>query len=342
MIRVGIAGIGFMGMVHYLNWQKIAGVKIVAIATRSEAKRAGDWTSIKGNFGPPGAMMDLSGIDVYESVDDMIAADNIDLIDVALPPSMHAAASIAALNGGKHVFCEKPLALETGECDAIRAAMEKSGKQLLVGHVLPFFPEYAWALREIRSGKHGELLGGSFQRVIADPAWLANFWSATQVGGPLFDLHVHDVHFIRLVFGMPVDVVTRGAIKEGLPKFWHSLFQFEASNVHVHATSGVIAQQNRPFLHGFEIQLERATLKFEFAVTGDEAAYTCVPTLLTNDGQLEQPDLGDGDPMLAFEAELQHVANVISGKAESDFLDSQLARDAIEICQMQLRAIQRL
>ena len=60
MIRVGIAGIGFMGLVHYLTYPKLRGVKVTAISTRSAKRRAGDWTDIQGNFGPRGTEMDLS------------------------------------------------------------------------------------------------------------------------------------------------------------------------------------------------------------------------------------------------------------------------------------------
>ncbi len=67
MLRIGIAGIGFMGMIHYLAAQRAAGVKVVAIQSRDSQKRAGDWRGIRGNFGPPGAVMDLSGVHCHET-----------------------------------------------------------------------------------------------------------------------------------------------------------------------------------------------------------------------------------------------------------------------------------
>ena len=54
MIRVGIAGIGFMGMIHYLAYQKFKGVKVAAICETDRTRLAGDWRTIKGNFGPQG------------------------------------------------------------------------------------------------------------------------------------------------------------------------------------------------------------------------------------------------------------------------------------------------
>jgi hypothetical protein len=156
-------------------------------------------------------------------------------------------------------------------------------------------------------------------------------------------LHIHDAHFIRLAFGMPTGATTRGSRRNGLPEYWHSLFEFDDNSddsLAVQATSGAISQQGRPFLHGFEIHLEQATLVFEFAVMktesgDDEARYLCPPTLFDAEGNAQRVDLGDGDPMNAFHAELEHVTQVIEGKAQPDVLACQLARDAIEICRMQ-------
>jgi len=62
MVRVGIAGIGFMGMIHYLAYEKVRGARVVAVQSSSAKKRSGDWRGIQGNFGPPGRRMDLGKI----------------------------------------------------------------------------------------------------------------------------------------------------------------------------------------------------------------------------------------------------------------------------------------
>ncbi|MCH2115115.1 MAG: Gfo/Idh/MocA family oxidoreductase [Pirellulales bacterium] len=340
MTRVGIIGVGFMGMVHYLTYQKLVGAEVVALCDCDTKKLEGDWTGIQGNFGPPGEHMDLSKVTTYESADDLIADPNVDLVDITLPPAAHSGVAIAALGSGKHVFCEKPMAMTVGDCDRMAAAAKQASRKLMIGHVLPFLPEYAWALREIRSGAHGRPIGGSFKRVISDPAWLENYWDATAVGGPLLDLHVHDAHFIRLAFGMPKTVASRGSQRNGLPEHWHSLFGYDKPEVTVQVTGGTIRQAGRPFLHGFEIHLERATLVFEFAVIknadgSDEGRYLCPPTLLNPQGVAQQVEMGDGDPMNAFYAELGHATQVVQGVAEPDMLACDLARDAIEICRLQ-------
>ena len=62
MIRVGILGIGFMGWIHYLAYQRIRGIKMTAFAESDPKKLRGDWRDIKGNFGPPGEKVDMKGL----------------------------------------------------------------------------------------------------------------------------------------------------------------------------------------------------------------------------------------------------------------------------------------
>lgn len=338
MLRIGIAGLGFMGMVHYLNYQRTRGVQVTAIATPEPERRAGDWRAIKGNFGPPGTQMDLAGIATFESVDEMIASTEIDAVDITLPPSLHAEAAVKALAAGKHVFCEKPIAMTAADGRKMVKAAQKAGKQLLVGHVLPFFPEYAWALKIIASKEYGEVIGGAFRRVISDPTWLPNYWSAEKVGGPMLDLHIHDAHFIRLVYGRPSSLSTIGRTRNDLPEFWHTQFRFDSGAV-VEATSGTIAQQGRPFDHGFEIHLEDATLVFEFAVLGETGRYLCPPTVLDSTGSAKEAPLDGGDPMDAFAAELNEVTRSLSTGETSRALGAELALDAVEMCHAQTKSL---
>ena len=210
MINVGITGIGFMGWIHYLAYQKTPGAQVTAICTRNEAKRNGDWTSIQGNFGPPGEQVDVSDWSCYSDINDLLDDESIDLIDICLPPDLHADIAKRALQAGKHVLIEKPMALTAQECEEIVAVAEENSRQAMVAHVLPFFQEYTYLRNAVSSGEYGKLLGGHFNRVISDPLWLGkDFWDESKLGGPLIDLHVHDAHLIRYLFGMPTSVSTR-------------------------------------------------------------------------------------------------------------------------------------
>jgi predicted dehydrogenase len=338
-LKVGIVGIGFMGWIHWLAWKQVDGVEVVAIASRDQKKRAGDWTSIKGNFGPPGEQVDLDSIEVYDSVESLLANESVDIVDICLPPAMHRDAICAVAAAGKKIFCEKPLALNLGDCDDALAACERYKAKLFVGHVLPFFTEFKFAADRIASGEFGKLLGGNFKRVISDPFWLPDFYDRNKVGGPLLDLHVHDAHLIRWLFGMPISVYSGGRLRDGVPEFCNSIFRFADPDLTVLATSGVVRQQGRPFNHGFEIHLEKATLVFEFAAHADHAE-TMELKILKEDGSVERPaDLGDPDPLYAFVREMQELVASIENDEESHVLSGKIARDAIAICEAEEQSL---
>src|ERR1035438_6074466 len=147
MIRIGIVGVGFMGMIHFLGSRKLKDARVEAICSRDETKLAGDWRSIQGNFGPRGEMMDLSGIKKYRDLDELLADKDIDMIDVCNPTHLHPETAIKALQAGKHVLVEKAIALDPKEADAMLDAARKAKRLLLVAHVLPFFPEFALCAR---------------------------------------------------------------------------------------------------------------------------------------------------------------------------------------------------
>ena len=203
MIRVGLVGVGFMGMTHYLAYEKIRGVRVTAVCETDPKRRGGDWRTIQGNFGPRGEATDLSGIAQYAELHELLADADVDMVDICLPTALHPAAAVAALAAGKHVFCEKPIALTPADARRMAAAAAAAGKILQIGHVLPFVPEYRFAYQAIAAGKYGKLLGGHFKRIISEPAWMPGYFDPAKFGGPMLDLHVHDAHFIRLACGMP-------------------------------------------------------------------------------------------------------------------------------------------
>ena len=97
----------------------------------------------------------------YRDFDALLADPNVDLVDLCVPNDAHGRMAIQALQAGKNVLVEKPIALNLAEADSMLAAAAAAGKQLLVGHVLPFFPEFAFALEAVQSGRYGALARGS-------------------------------------------------------------------------------------------------------------------------------------------------------------------------------------
>jgi len=212
------------------------------------------------------------------------------------------------------------------------AAAKKAGKLLMVAHVLPFFPEFAFAAQALRGGKHGKLLGGHFKRVISKPEWSADIGDASKTGGPAVDLHIHDTHFIGLVAGVPKSVFATGTIEQGAVTYLTTSYLYGSGGPAITCSSGAIAMKAREFVHGYEIYLEKATLVYESG--------TCPLTVLHADGRVEKPTLAGGDDATAaFTLELQAAVDGVVAEKEPDLLSGKLARDALDLCHKECESV---
>ena len=332
MIRIGIVGIGFMGRIHYLASQKLRGAKVGAVCSRDPAKLAGDWRNTRGNFGPDPGQVDLSAVKKYANVADLFADPDIDLIDICTVTDQHAPLALQALKAGKHVLVEKAIALTTADADAMVAAARNAGRLLMVAHVLPFFPEFKFAAEAIRGGCHGKLLGAHFKRIIAKPNWSADIGDAAKTGGPAVDLHIHDTHFIGLVCGVPKQVFSVGTIEKDAVTYLSTSYLYGPGGPAVTCSSGAVCMSGRPFAHGYEIYLEKASLIYDSGGTP--------LTLLTADGKSSQPPLlGSGDALSAFTDEIQAAVDGAAAGNEPDLLRGQLARDALVLCHRECESV---
>jgi len=335
-VKVAIVGVGFMGWIHYLAYQKCEAAELVAFCSRDPKKRSGDWRGIQGNFGPPGEVVDVSALAAFESLDELLADPSIDLVDICLPPHLHVEAVSKALAAGKYVICEKPLAL-TGEAAASLVA-EASGR-LMVAHILPFFPEYRLLVDAVADGRFGKMLGGHFKRVIGPPDWVPDFYDPNKVGGPLVDLHVHDAHLIRMLLGMPTRADSVCRMKDGVPKYVETVFRFADAELVASATSGVIDQASRGFTHGYDVQFEKANVQFESAAFGDGSSVSIPLAIAHCDGRVERPideSPDAGDSVAIFVRELDAAARSVASGKLHPALDGVVAVDAIRICEMQV------
>jgi predicted dehydrogenase len=279
-------------------------------------------------------MMDLSGVKKYSSLDALLADKDIDMIDVCNPTDQHPDTAIRALKAGKHVLVEKAIALRPEDADVMVTTARETGRLLMVAHVLPFVPEFAYAAEAVRGGKHGRLLGAHFKRVISRPDWSAEIGDAARTGGPAVDLHIHDTHFIGLICGVPERVFSCGIEENGGVQYLTTQYLYTGQERAVSCSSGAVAQNGRPFVHGFEIYLEKATLIFESG--------TCPLTVLTADGKVEKPQFPAGDDATtAFTAEIQAAVDGITSGREPELLSGKLARDALVLCHKECESVRR-
>jgi len=341
MTGIGIVGIGFMGMTHFEGAKGVQGGRVAAIATRNEKKLAGDWSDIQGNFGPRGSSTtDLSGINTYTDYHEMFADPAVQLVDICLPTDRHEQVAIEALEAGKHVLVEKPIAIELDAAERMVAAAEKAGKLLMVAHVLPFFPEFRWAREAVTSGQYGKLRAASFRRVIASPDWSDDMSDFRKLGGWGIDLHIHDNHYIGLLCGVPQKVFARGIMMDDYVNHLSTQYVYDDPELTVSCISGGIAADGLKFGQSFELFLEKATIQFDAGTYGDEWVVNRPLTLITDDGEVTNPDPGgSGEWCAAFTEEIQVAVNAVESGTEPAELSGRLAQDALKLCHAEAESI---
>lgn len=323
MVNVGIVGIGFMGVTHFKALQAVKSARAAAICTRDEKKLAGDWSGVQGNFGDAGGVQDLKRVARYRDIDELLADDSIDLVDVCLPTPMHRDVAIKALRAGKNVLVEKPIALNLKDADVMIKAARDANKLLMVAHVLRFIPAFAQAREMALSGKYGALCGVHLKRIIGRKPGIMERSYFDQSGGPLLDLHIHDTDFMLYLCGIPARVQSSGyATSNNDILYFNTQYFYDDKPVAASAQCGAIGQPPITFEHGFDFYLENATLRYN-SLHNANAISVCA-----NGKQKDiEPRQKDG-----FHAQLQHAVDCVENGVGSEIISAKNARAALAVC----------
>jgi len=148
----------------------------------------------------------------YEHFDDVLDSGDVDAVYIALPNDMHHEASLRAIERGIHVLCEKPLALDTRECEEMIAAARRHDVRLMTAYRLHFERATLRAIELVQSGRIGEprFFASSFAMQVRDEDNIR--LSAERGGGPLYDLGVYCINAVRSLFrDEPTQVVAMNA-----------------------------------------------------------------------------------------------------------------------------------
>jgi predicted dehydrogenase len=326
MVRVGVLGVGFMGKMHFNVHRGNRKAKLIALSDLDPAKLAGDWSKIAGNIADArAAQVDLSGLKLYGDPAEMFGDPEIDLVDITLPTFLHAKYAIAALEAGKHVVCEKPMALTLADCDAMIAAAEKAKRVLVIAHCIRFWPEWM-VLKQIVDGrKYGKVQSATFWRRSATPLWSWDGWllDEKRSGGALVDLHIHDIDYVNYVFGVPKAVSARGVVggvsKSAIDSVATQYFYDGGAQVTAEGSWTMAAGFG--FDHGFLVSLEGATVEYDLK-SGKPL------TVHTKKGKSLQPKLPKND---GYVAELRYFVDCIGTGKKPSTVTAQDGRNALAV-----------
>ncbi|MFH0963006.1 MAG: Gfo/Idh/MocA family oxidoreductase [Planctomycetota bacterium] len=309
MIKVGLIGLGFMGQMHFGVYRKSKKARITAVADIDTAKLRGDVSKSVGNIPGAARTLDLSGVATFSSAEELIRKGDVDMIDVCLPTYLHAKYAIDGLKAGKHVLCEKPLALNSQEAKQVVAAAARSKGFLMTAMCIRFWPEYVYLKETIDKKTFGKALAARFTRLSPTPTWAWEGWltKGAKSGGAALDLHVHDTDFILHAFGKPRAVSSTGLkIMTGAVDHIVTEYIYGKKGPSVVAEGGWAFPAAYPFRMFYNVQFEKATVEFS-----TQAQPTI--TVYQKDGRIQYPKMAATD---GYNVEINYFLDCIRrGKA---------------------------
>lgn len=323
-VRVGCVGLGFMGKRHFECYKQHPDAEVVAVADVDDAKLAGEWTKIVGNIGEKKPKpVDLSKLRKYKDADQLIEDPEVDLVDITLPTFLHSRYVLKAIELGKHVLCENPLALTCQEAEKITSAAAKGKGKFMVAHCIRFWPEYEYLASIIRGKKYGRVKSAVFRRRGTPPNWGWQNWymNAKRSGGAVLDLHIHDTDYINYIFGMPKKVESAG-ITGPSGGIDHIVTNFDfGKSMLVTAEGGWAFHGSYPFDMSYTIIFDKATVEYSNHQSPTVKVYY-------SGGKVESPTLVPGD---GYDAEINYFLGCITKNQKPKTVTPEDALNAVNL-----------
>lgn len=244
MLKVGIVGIGGISGAHIPAWEAMEETELVALCDiRSEC------------------LEKYPDKHLYKDFEEMLNAEQIDILDICLPTYLHADFAVQAMERGIHVICEKPISLKKEDVKRLYDAAHRNQVCFMVAQVLRFWPEYMLLKEVYGSGKYGKLLSGAMSRLGGIPKWSWDNWMTDENRSGLvpFDLHIHDLDFLVYAFGEPGGAKVH-RVKRPEQDYFSVVYEYPDFFVTTEASWYAAPY---PFTAGYRFQFEKAILAYE-------------------------------------------------------------------------------
>ncbi|HHT79109.1 MAG TPA: Gfo/Idh/MocA family oxidoreductase [Actinobacteria bacterium] len=290
MIKVALIGIGYIGNAHLSALKQIGNAQLTAIVDYHEenGRKAAQENNAK----------------YFKNIDDLLKNADIDCVDICVPTFAHAELAIKAANAGKHILCEKPLALSLNDADDMINAAKQNNVKAMTGHVLRFWPEYVKIKEIIDSRYLGRPLNAFCERLAVTPDWQVGAWDKSEKfsGGAAIDLHIHDLDLLIWLFGKPEIVKANGILTPENPKeggFSHIFTSAQFRNGEAgFAEGGWSFKGSFPFTMVVRVLCEKGTIEWVFRAGKniEERSQAANIKIYSNDGSTETIEVKQEDP----------------------------------------------
>jgi predicted dehydrogenase len=195
----------------------------------------------------------------------MLADSKVIAVDICVPNDLHRSYVEQAAAAGKHVLCEKPIAMTLEDADAMIEAAERAQVFLMIAHPLRFWPEYVKLREVLRSRELGQCLAITMRRMLSllmsvsgERAWRH---SPDRMGGAILDLQIHDLDFLCWTFGLPNSVYCVAALSaDGGLNHTYTTFKYESGPIALVESSYLL--KGDPMIFTTKAICERGSLDY--------------------------------------------------------------------------------
>jgi predicted dehydrogenase len=322
-----------MGAFHARRYLQLPNAQLAAIADVTPERLHGEEV-VTGNLADDTAQADLSTVERYADGSTLIAQADLDVVDICLPTYLHARYAIQALEAGRHVICEKPMALNVKQAGQMIEAAERADRQLMIAQCVRFWPEYLYLKKCVDEGVFGNLLSLNMYRLGGCPIWSWAGWftDPARSGGPMYDLHIHDVDYVNYVFGLPDQIQATGRRSEatGAYDVVHALYTYrDGPQVHIHAGW---SKPQIPFGAGFEAWFERGYLRLDGRVDPPLQVFDDLTQVASHPADYEPGD--------AYHNEIAYFLDCVERGVSTDECPPRSARDSLKLIDLEIQAIE--
>ena len=321
MTRIVVVGAGAMGTVHAHAWSRIDGAELGGVVGRTPTRA-----------GPLAARL---GVPLLPDVRAVLDDPTIDAVDVTVPSALPRELVTAALERGKHVFCETPLAPTIADVDAIAATAHRTGRLLQVALLQRVADLTVEARAIVRGGTLGRPRVVTTERLwpgldqIADPT--------DHHGDALEELALFDFDWLVWTFGLPRRVAARAAASTGAAVD-HAVVSLDWSDIHATVETSRRLPASFPFRLGARIECEGGALEWTLRFPAPDRPPDVRFMRFPRRGAAAAITTPPRDP---YEAECRHFLAVLDGRADPALLSAESARDGVRVVEAARAAISR-
>jgi predicted dehydrogenase len=276
---------------------------------------------VKGNVGGSGDIDLGKDVRVYRTLEEVLADPGVDLVDLCTPHRCMRSNPSQRLKLGKWCYAKSPWRaprLPRGD----RRAGEGARGFLMPAMCMRFWPGWSWLKGVVRDQTYGKVLSATFSRLSEMPFWSKQGTYGTDLGGALFDLHIHDTDFIQFLFGVPKAVFTTG-VAAANGSYDHVITQY------IYPGGPVVSAEGGWLMAGgfnmsYTIHCERATLNFDLSRANDALRVT----EQGKTARIVPPEAGDG-----YRGEIRYLIDCIQQGTKPTTVSDRDGFLALRICE---------